>query len=203
MRRQKNKNKTWIILGGVFLVAAIIVGVKEISRSKPPTLIAQSIRATSTTPLTSSTASTTFGQMSIQGNTVIARGRNYELSPVNKLTNPGFFAVEGKIVQIIPDPTTKSQTPYYFVIQDSGSPALVGIVVPTGNGVDFNVSAFPIGSNVLVAGTIFPSVNPAAEVFDYSQLLQELNIARGLQQLNVPTSTPFIGANFKDVAVTS
>ncbi len=197
MRRRKNKNKKWIILGGVFLVSVIIVGVKEFSRSAS---------VTSTTPLASSTTSSTptiFGQMSMQGNTVVARGRSYELSPVNELTTPGFFVVEGKIVQIIPDPTTKSQTPYYFVIQDSGSPALVGIVVPTGSGADFNVSAFPVGANILVAGTIFPSSYSGAEIFDYSQLLQELNIARGLQQLNLPTSTPFIGANFKDIAVTS
>ncbi len=200
MRRRKNKNKLWIILGGVVFVVAIIIGVKDISWSKSPASIVQSAPATSTAPLM---LSTTFGKISIQGNTVVARGRNYELSPINMLATPGFFAVEGKIVQIIPDPTTKSQTPYYFVIQGGGNLALVGIVVPVGDGTGFNVSAFPIGSNILVAGTVFPSVDPTAAVFDYSQLLQELHVAPGLPQLNLPTSTPFIGANFKDMAVTS
>ncbi len=188
----------WVLLGGVVLVVVIIVGIKDIPQSKPPTSIAQSTPATSTAPLVLSTA---FGKISVQGNKVIARGRNYELSPVNGLTTPGFFAVEGKIVQIIPDPTTKSQTPYYLVIQDGGSSILLGIVVPWGDQAQFNISTFPAGSNVLIAGTLFPSVDPTADVFDYSQLLQELHVAPGLPQLNLPPNTPYIGANFKDMAV--
>lgn len=193
MRRRKNNNTIWVLLGGVILVAAIIVGIKEISPSKPSAPITESTPPTPT--------STTIGSMSLQGNTVVAQGKNYELSPVNELTSPGTFAIKGKIEQIIPDPTTKSQTPYYFVIQDNGSPVLTGIVVPVGDETEFNVSTFPVGANVLVAGTLFPSVDPTADVFDYSQLLEELHVAPGLEQLDLPPSTPYIGANFNDVAV--
>ncbi len=200
MRRQKNKNKIWIILGGVFLAAAITVGVREIFPSKPP-VSAQNVPKNSTAASMLSTASTTIGQMSVDGNTIVARGRNYELSPINELTSPGFFAVEGKIEQIIPNPATKSQTPYYFVIQNSGSSALVGVVVPAGDESQFHANAFPVGANILVAGTIFTSVDPTADIFDYSQLLQGLHVAPGLKQLNLPPGTPYIGANFNNVAV--
>ena len=200
MRHRRNKNRRWILLGGIILVVAIIFGVKAIFKGEPATSIVRGVAASSTAS-SAPTTSTTSAQMYTQGATVVARGKNYTFSSISGLTSPGLFAVKGNIVQIIPNPTTRSQTPYYFVIQGSNTSALVGIVVPIAEKANFNVSAFPIGSNVLVAGTLFPAVNPVVDVFDYSELLKELHVAPGLQQLNLPSSTPYIGANFKDVKV--
>jgi hypothetical protein len=202
MRRRRNKSKIWIVLGGIVFIVVIIIGVRAIFLSKPLTFVAQNVAATSTAAA-SPTISTSSTQMYTQGSTVVARGRSYEMSAVSGLTTPGFFAVAGNITQIIPNPTTRSQTPYYFVIQDNNSAAIVGIIVPVGDETYFKANTFSIGAKVLVAGTVFPAINPATEVFDYSELLKDLHVAPGLLQLNLPPSTPYIGANFKDVKLAS
>ena len=201
MRRRRNKSKIWIILGGIPLIVVIVFGIKEVFANRSATIIAKNTQASSTVPSAPPTKSTTSAQMYTQGNIVVARGKNYALSSIGGLTSPGLFAVKGSIVQIIPNPTTRSQTPYYFLIHGNSTSALVGIVVPAGEKTNFNVNAFPIGANVLVAGTLFPAVNPVVDVFDYSELLEELHVAPGLRQLNLPSSTPYIGANFRDVEV--
>ncbi len=202
MRRRRNEKRNAILFGGIVLAAAVIVaGMVIVARrsSSPAGQGAAVAAASSTAPA----APVKIGGMSVEGTAVTAQGKTYALSPVSGLTSPGSFAIEGKIVKVVPDPGTRSQTPYYLLLQDNGSPVIVGIVVPAGDGSDFAIRTFPVGSNVLVAGVVFPAANPSVAVFDYSELLKGLHVAPGIPQLNVPLDTPYLGANFRNIGTMS
>ncbi len=188
-----------MILGGIVIAAIVaVLGVMRAASIRKPT---GSISANATlAPAASVAPVVTVGSMRIQGTTVTANGKVYTLVPISGLASPGLYAVEGTLTQVIPNPGTKSNTPYYVVIQNNGSPAIVGIVVPAGDAKDFNASTIPVGSNVLVAGTVFPSADQVG-VFTYAQLIQALHVAPGLQQLTVPPGTPFIGADFRNIGI--
>lgn len=197
--RRKNSVLQAVILGGIGIVAVLgVIGVMRAALAREP---AKSLSA-NTVSMAAANAmpAVTVGPMRVEGAMVTANGKDYALVPVSGLTSPGLYAIKGTLTQIIPNPGTKSNTPYYAVVQDSGSPAIVGVVIPAGDAKDFNGSTIPIGSNVLIAGTVFPSAAQVG-VFTYSQLIQALHVAPGLRQLNVPANTPFIGADFRDIGI--
>ncbi len=198
MRRKKNKGKIWFVLGSIVLVAAGVIVGRGIFVHGPSGSAMSGVKG-AVASSTAVAAPVKIGRMYVEGNTVSVQGKAYALLPASALTAPGSFAVEGKIVKVITDPGTRSQTPYYLLLEDNGSPVIVGIVVPAGDGADFTMSAFPVGTDVLVAGVVFPAVNPSVAVFDYSELLKGLHVASGIPQLNVPLATPYIGANFKNI----
>ncbi len=201
MRRNKETNEIWIILGVVVLFVAAVAVAKDVFRGAASPAVAQGGAASSTPAEATTTIAGVIGKMYLKGNNVTARGSVYTLSPVASIVNPGRVAVEGVITQIIPDPATTSQTPYYYVIQDHGDAALVGVVVPVNDAKDFSARTFPVGTDVLIAGIAYPSGNPNLNVFDYGELLQELHVAAGLRNLGVPPNTLYLGANFQDIGI--
>ena len=198
-RRRKNISGIVIGIGGVALFFVLVAALTHLLGHGSS---AKGAQAVSTAPRAAAiTVTTPGGTMSLRGTTVVARGTQYALIPMTGLTSPGSFAVKGTITQVIPDPATVSQTPYYFVVRDSGGLALVGVVVPTGDTKDFAASTFPVGTNILAAGIVFPAASPSAAVFDYGELLQALHVAPGLRGIGLPANTPYIGVNYKDLGV--
>jgi hypothetical protein len=199
MRTRRNeRGGIWVGIGIIALLIGLGALGKQLLHHASPKPVAV---ATATTSTPSLAVAAPGGTMSLQGTTVVARGKQYALTPVNGLTSPGSFAVEGTIAQVIPDPATVSQTPYYFVVRSNGGMALVGVVIPANDAKDFNASTFPVGTNILAAGIVFPAASPSAKVFDYGELLQALHVAPGLQGIGLPAGTPYIGVNFRDLGV--
>jgi len=190
------KHKIWIIIGGL-LALTIIGGIVENSANSPA---APTANSTPTTPTTQAAQPATSGQLQVQGDTVSDGEYTYKLLPINGLNSSGSVATEGIIAQVIPDAATKSHTPYYLVLQSGGNYAVISIVVPKGEEQNFDVNIFPIGTKILVAGAIFPFDNQAG-VFNYSELVQATDVAPAVRQLNLPSDTPVIQANYQDLEV--
>lgn len=197
---EKQNKKSKIIVGVVVVVFIVVLGgIIENSANNSSSPTADNIR--NQLPSATQPAPTTAPQpMQVQGGTVIADGNSYTLLPISELKNSGSFAAEGRIMQVIPNPITKGHTPYYFIIQNNGDYAVVGVLVPAGEEQNFDPNIFPVGTNILAAGVIFPFSNQAG-VFNYSTFIQATDVVPAIRQLNLPPATPVITANFQDMEV--
>jgi hypothetical protein len=193
------KYKWAIITGGIVLL--LVGGFIENSISSSLNATTGTVQNQTTTyPVAQQTPAVVSKQLQVQGNTVTDGEYIYKLFPISELNSSGSVATEGTIAQVVPDATTKSHTPYYFVLQNGNSYALVGIVVPNGEEQDFDANIFPIGANVLIAGAIFPFDSPPG-VVNYSVLMQGTDIIPALRQLNLPPTTPYMLANYQDIEI--
>lgn len=186
----------WALIGVMVLIGVIVGGIIWAKSNGAHAAATQGAVATST----ASHAATSSQYMYVQGSRVVAGSSTFALVPISQLVNPGSFAAKGTLTHIIPDPATKSHTPYYFVLQQNGSVVVVGIVVPAGDSKKFTTSTFATGDTVLAAGTIFPFSNQAG-VFNYGEFVQSLHPIPGLQRLQLPASTPVLTVNYKNIEV--
>lgn len=187
------------MIGAGLVVLVVLGGIIENSASSPAASVDNAPSSVSVLPAPQPVPTAPV-QLQIQGSAVTDGQYTYKLLPINELTSSGSVATEGRVVQVIPNPITKSHTPYYFVIQNNGDYAVVGVLVPAGEEQNFDPNIFPVGTNILAAGVIFPFSNQAG-VFNYSTLIQATDVVPAIRQLNLPPATPVITANFQDMEV--